>query len=272
MKRLFTLATVVVMMAAPALAADHPVTLKDVKRTDGGFDVWLNNSLPGTTTVDFELSKLTNAAPSVYKKSVVVPAGARVLVATVYARDRRQAFNYRHRYWYQLGDLNARPAETVYRLPFKGVGASKIMQGYNGKFSHQNSKALDFALPVGTPIVAARSGVVIRSVASYTEGGATPDMLGKDNNIRILHDDGSVASYLHLAYKGVLVPVGKRVTAGQVIALSGNTGFSSAPHLHFEVRVPESGRKSRSIATPFRTTTASERGELLVQGRSYHAP
>lgn len=272
MKLFLSLATAIVLAAAPALAADRPVAIQDVKRADGGFDVWADNTSPGPATIDFELTTLNNAAPSVYKQQLVVPAGGRVLVARVYASDRRQRWNYRHRFWYQLGDRTARPDGTVYRLPYDGPIARRIMQGYNGTYSHQGKQAIDVEMPVGTPVLAARGGVVVATEDQNTEGGPTQAMRNKANYVLIGHDDGTVAGYYHLAFRGVKVAVGQRVKTGAVIGLSGNTGFSSAPHLHFEVRVPENGKGVRTIPTAFETEDSGDEGVWLKQGQRYVAP
>src|SRR5690606_150933 len=72
---------------------------------------------------------------------------------------------------------------------------------------------------------------------------------GRANYVRILHADGTMALYAHLKPEGVLVRVGQRVRQGQQIALSGNTGFSTAPHLHFVV---QANRGMRLESVPFR--------------------
>jgi murein DD-endopeptidase MepM/ murein hydrolase activator NlpD len=275
MKLLLTLATAVTVMvaaAAPVLAGERPVALKDVKRADGGFDVWAESTGAGPTTIDFELTTLTNASPSVYKRQLVVPAGERVLVARVYASNRRQAWNYRHRHWYQVGDRDAQPDDTVYRLPYRSNAVYRVMQAYNGTYSHQGKQAIDFEMPVGTPVLAARGGVVVATEDQNTEGGPSQAMRDKANYVLIAHDDGTVAGYYHLAHRGVKVAVGQRVKTGAVIGLSGNTGFSSAPHLHFEVRVPESGKGVRTIPTAFETEDSDDEGEWLKQGQRYTAP
>jgi murein DD-endopeptidase MepM/ murein hydrolase activator NlpD len=86
--------------------------------------------------------------------------------------------------------------------------------------------------------------------AGFRAGGiASRDNRGRANFIRILHDDGSMALYAHLAVDGVLVRIGQEVTAGQRIGLSGNTGFSTGPHLHFAVQV---NRGMQLMSIPFR--------------------
>ncbi len=106
---------------------------------------------------------------------------------------------------------------------------------------------MDSPLPEGTPVLAARAGTVMQVVDSHDQGSL----------LRVLHDDGSMALYAHLQAASARVRPGQAVAAGQVIALSGNTGHSSGPHLHFVVQA-NTGLALRSI--PFRM--GSERGEL----------
>jgi murein DD-endopeptidase MepM/ murein hydrolase activator NlpD len=75
-----------------------------------------------------------------------------------------------------------------------------------------------------------------------------------NNFVLIRHDDGTLAHYCHLKKNGVLVKVGQQVETGQPIARSGNTGFSSGPHLHFCIFKTRSGRERESIPVRFRTT------------------
>ena len=114
-------------------------------------------------------------------------------------------------------------------------------KGFEGEFSHQDAEnryALDFATEVGTPVLAARAGVVMQVQDGYRGHGLDRARDGgRANSIRILHDDGSMALYAHLADGGTLVRVGEAVAAGQRLGLSGNTGYSTAPHLHFAVQV-----------------------------------
>jgi hypothetical protein len=85
-----------------------------------------------------------------------------------------------------------------------------------------NHEGIDYGVPVGTPIVAAHGGTVVEVRESSSYG----------NMIRIRGDNGTDTLYAHLSSFGV--QEGQQVTAGQQIALSGNTGRSTGPHLHFE--------------------------------------
>jgi murein DD-endopeptidase MepM/ murein hydrolase activator NlpD len=104
-------------------------------------------------------------------------------------------------------------------------GQSVIGGGWRGQGNHAG---LDIAVPVGTPVFAAASGVVSRASASPAGD------LGIFAAIQ--HGNGLVSRYLH--FSQLLVAPGQRVSKGQQIGLSGNTGNSAAPHLHFDLKVP----------------------------------
>jgi len=97
--------------------------------------------------------------------------------------------------------------------------------------------AIDFLMDEGTPILAAREGTIVYLKDDSNEGGSDPkyDDLKYLNYMTLKHDNEEYSQYCHLKYKGVLVKVGDKVEEGQQIAISGNTGFTSAPHLHFMV-------------------------------------
>ena len=139
-----------------------------------------------------------------------------------------------------VGDINATHDGNIkYLPPLQPAKQYRIVQGFNGNFSHTGSSryALDFAAPVGTPILAARSGVVIDTKDDGKKGGASSRFAKHANYVVILHSDGTTGEYYHLKYKGVAVKQGQEVQQGQLIGYTGNTGFSSLPHLHFGIYV-----------------------------------
>lgn len=123
----------------------------------------------------------------------------------------------------------------VYALPYQKGKSYLVAQGYQSLFSHAGDYAIDFKMKPGTKVVAARDGVVVYVRENKTTGGVGKKYVGHGNGITIKHNDGTYAHYWHLQYNGALVSVGDSVQQGQVIALSGSTGFSAFPHLHFEV-------------------------------------
>lgn len=116
------------------------------------------------------------------------------------------------------------------------------MQGYNGKFSHNtisSSYAIDFDLQVGDTITSADKGYVVGVIADYKEYGTSKAWRDNDksNYITLYHPhSGLFTQYVHLNYKGALVKIGDFVEMGQPIGISGMTGFTTKPHLHFNVK------------------------------------
>lgn len=152
----------------------------------------------------------------------------------------------------------AMPSDVDYRLPLE-LASLRIGQTPQGRFSHaddENRHAIDFAVPIGTPVLTARSGIVMQVEDAFSDA---PGKLAAANFVRILHPDGSMAVYAHLQRGSAKVAAGQRVEAGQVIARSGNSGYSSGPHLHFVVQV-NAGMRLQSL--PVRIIGAQ--GELKL--------
>jgi murein DD-endopeptidase MepM/ murein hydrolase activator NlpD len=125
-----------------------------------------------------------------------------------------------------------------YRVPFAVGAANRISQAYPDHFTHSTPDsvyAVDFALPDGSAVYAARAGTVINVRHDSFRGGIGAVMADQANLIEILHDDGTIAVYGHLHWDSIRVRIGQHVALGEYIADSGNTGFSSGPHLHFAV-------------------------------------
>lgn len=145
----------------------------------------------------------------------------------------------------------------VYRLPYADGVSYVVTQAWGGSFSHMGREhyAVDFAMPEGTPVHAARDGVVLAIEESNDSGCATAQCQGLANFVAIRHDDGTIGEYFHLQRDGVHVEVGERVMRGQQIGSSGNTGFSNVPHLHFGVYMTTSNGDQRSIDIRFLTSS-----------------
>ncbi len=124
-----------------------------------------------------------------------------------------------------------------YALPYSSVEHYVVIQSYFGKFSHYRGSssqyAVDFDMPEGTTIRAARPGVVIAFRDDSDVGGKTEKFKGSDNYVIIKHDDGTYGTYAHLKHNGVHVKLGQSLAEGDEIGLSGATGWADKPHLHF---------------------------------------
>jgi len=156
----------------------------------------------------------------------------------------------------------------IYDLPFKEGTKYKVVQGYGGMFSHKHKAALDFNMPEGTPVYAARGGMIYSFRDDNNEGGPFSKYEKKANYIIIKHNDGSFGCYWHLQKNGVLVKKGI-VAKGQLIGYSSNTGFVLRPHLHFAVKLKLNYEKDSFVRTKFRTTKGTQ---FLEKGETYEKP
>jgi murein DD-endopeptidase MepM/ murein hydrolase activator NlpD len=139
----------------------------------------------------------------------------------------------------KLKDCGLYPPQDIsaYVLPWE-PGTERLVWRGREHFARGNGGvglfAYDFEMPVGTRLVAVRSGEVAALREEFKDGNGE-DL--KENFVFVKHDDGTIARYIHLTHEGVLVERGDRVKQGQVIALSGNTGDTGGgPHLHFDVQ------------------------------------
>jgi murein DD-endopeptidase MepM/ murein hydrolase activator NlpD len=155
-----------------------------------------------------------------------------------------------------------------YQLPFDKGDRHRVVQGYGGLFSHSHIAALDFEMPIGTTIYAAREGVIFSYKDDSDEGGPFSKYKNKANYIIIKHDDGSFGCYWHLKKNGVLVKSG-RVAVGQQIGFSGATGQVLRPHLHFSVKRKLNYEMNSFVKTKFETSVGIM---LLENGETYERP
>ena len=152
-----------------------------------------------------------------------------------------------------------------YQLPFNKGDRHRVVQGYGGLFSHSHIAALDFEMPIGTPIYAAREGIILSYKDDSDEGGPFSKYKSKDNYIIIKHEDGSFGCYWHLEKNGVFVKSG-RVEVGQQIGFSGATGQVLRPHLHFSVKRKLDYQMNSFVKTKFKTSMGIT---VLENGESY---
>jgi len=218
----------------------------------------LFNDFWGPVEVELSLGEPVNvlSEPALPARFVIPAQSERTLVG-IGALDRNQGFSYRLELASVPGRPITKPIEDLIVLPPFSAGEEyPVSQGFQGTKTHDTPDsefAIDIAMPVGTAIHAVRSGTVMDIEEDFNRGGKNYDKYArKANHVRILHDDGTMAVYAHLDLASVSVRAGSRIRAGKQIARSGNTGFSSGPHLHFAIQ-QNSGMQLVSLPFRFRT-------------------
>jgi hypothetical protein len=117
-----------------------------------------------------------------------------------------------------------KPAKVEFYLPFPAGKTYGQMPSPHS--AAMNKHAIDFGMPMRSPISASADGWVMKAIESG------PDSGGQQNCLALQHADGTVTWYLHLAHKGVVPKLGEFVFAGDIVAYSGSSG-TSPPHLHY---------------------------------------
>ena len=234
----------------------------DIIETEQKIEFWLRNNKAYTITSTLEVKSrnLSSANSSKrrnkneYSKTHVLEGFQRRLALTLVPTNPQRSTRYSDSFNWTAGSMHAQhDVNYRYSLPYKKGDYYPIVQGFGGGYSHQGASkyAIDIAMPVGTPIHAARDGVVIDVVQKHNRGGASRRYAKYANYVVILHSDDTTGEYYHLKKNGVAVEVAEKVVAGQHIAYSGNTGFSSLPHLHFAVYKAKSHGDYQSLPIEF---------------------
>jgi murein DD-endopeptidase MepM/ murein hydrolase activator NlpD len=254
----------------------------ELYRDRGRIEQTVRNRYAVPVTLHWTIGALDNLEATTAVEGIVVlpaarePLGAGETVPLAELIRIDPALRYRRELYFQarFGDPRARPRGYVYGLPYPRGRTYEVLQGFHGAFSHRGSNefAVDFNCPVATPVIAARPGVVVATNARAQGSGTSAEFLDdrRANFVLIQHNDGTLGEYMHLAPSGVEVSPGQRVQRGQELGLSGNTGFSSTPHLHFQVMTAaDDGVAKQSFA--FDLAIGPHTVSEPVQGERYTA-
>lgn len=253
------------LLAAPDKEQIVSVYHKEVNKQ--GYKVLADNNLPVPVFIQLNFKTLQNyEADRHLPVAVVLPALAKQVELINLKAVKGKKHLFESSYKYSIGNpLNTKPDIGYhYLFPFEHGRKFRVDQGFNGKSTHfgQNQYAVDFDMPEGTPVYAARGGVIAEIKQDSNRNSRKP---GYNNYLLVYHSDGTIGNYAHLQQNGVKVQVGDHVKAGDLLAHSGNTGFSSGPHLHFDVRIPLKTGSRQSIPINFlnfdRTPIVPEAGQ-----------
>lgn len=241
-----------------AYAAKYPFSVV-TEKLGNEFEVVAKNHGPAPVAVRIEPVTTSNlASDQSWPLLAVVRPNQETRLALIRAADNGQPLRFSLQITHRTGNFFAtHHPSALYRLPYPDGKTYVVSQAPGGPIKTHNAPdsqyAIDFAMPDNSPLVAARDGMVIEIEDKNSVGGTDPAMFAMTNRIRILHDDETIATYSHLAHKGVFVQVGERVKAGTPIGLSGSTGYTSGPHLHFVVHeLARQGDKLAYVSVPLR--------------------
>ncbi len=239
-------------------------------------DVYYRNTFSpagAISTVTFEMkSAMDNLrSPVAFPLTMVARGDSPLKIATLTITDTTGRWNPNLYYNWSFGaPKSEHTGSVVYQLPYEREKKFRVCQGYNGPSTHRGEFAysIDWMMPTGTPVCAAREGTVAAIEDRYGEGKFNRSFIPKTNYVFIQHVDGSVARYCHIVQGGAKVRPGQMVRAGDVIALSGNSGYSAGPHLHLDVCHPIDGNHRETVPVAF--VTAFSKSETLLEGNVYY--
>lgn len=244
------------------------------KEVGRNLEFYISNMETFDMTVTIEFSVLDGLRADVLLPYINTISGEETIKAFMLSPvDENKGGTYTFSFFWVSGIMNAKHDDTfIYSLPYEKGSTYRVSQAFGGSFSHFGNEkcAIDFVMPEGTPICAARGGKVI-GVRDYYSGNGIDELYKNRNNyIMIRHSDGTTGEYKHIKTGGAKVKTGDIVEQGNVIALSGNVGYSTAPHLHFFVYKAIDGKTRETIPVKFRTTESD--AEILEAGQCYTSP
>jgi len=222
--------------------------------------------------VKLQFKELDNLKPDKDLESYTptIPGSAKnlkILTLSPIAADKSRNFNFN--YIYTIGEPEKSPdLSHPYWLPYRHGKRASIAQGNLGDGTHRGINAIDFNLKVGDTVFASRAGLVYDVKEDSDKGGNSMKFEQFGNYISVYHSDGTTAKYVHLMKNGAFPKIGDAIEAGEAIGLSGNTGYSSGPHLHFVVAHNDN---FVSKTLPAKFLNYKEALFIPIEGKSYYA-
>jgi murein DD-endopeptidase MepM/ murein hydrolase activator NlpD len=221
---------------------DAPEVRVSEQQTADGLRLIAENSYFCPVQISYQLQSMENVAANTAEQGLtVVPARSQAELITLSRGDVTMPMQFEYQFQVIPGNPEANhEPESLYRLPYASAESFNVSQAYPDQITHadpSSQHAIDFEMPIGTGVYAARSGIVIEVASDFFQSGTDLTVDGpRANVVRVYHDDGTMSLYAHLNWNSIRVVPGQRLQRGEYLADSGNTGFSTGPHLHFAVQ------------------------------------
>ena len=232
---------------------------------EGDIALIAQNTYYAPIQLAFRLAQIENVADRTPRDGFkVLPPRSETQLLVVGEAAQNVEMSFEYEFQFLPGEPGAEHhPDQPYRLPFALSSSVRASQAYPETITHtdpSSEHAIDFVMSVGTDVFAARNGVVIEVASDFFENGTDLNVNGpRANVVRVLHDDGTMSLYAHLNWNTIRVVPGQRVARGEYLADSGNTGFSTGPHLHFVV---QRNRGGALVSVPIEF--AGARGEPIT--------
>jgi murein DD-endopeptidase MepM/ murein hydrolase activator NlpD len=238
----------------------------------GGVALIAANTYFAPIQLAFRINGIDNVSAETPRSGLtVLPPRSEIEVVVVGKSVENRELRFDTEFEYLPGEpgIEHQPSEP-YRLPYALSSSVRVSQAFPDMKTHKDpasQHAVDFVMNVGTDVFAAREGVVIEVASDFFESGTDLAVDGpRANVVRVLHDDGTMALYVHLNWNSIRVVPGQRVSRGEYLAESGNTGFSTGPHLHFVV---QRNRGGALVSVPLQFQGANGAPITVTSGQSY---
>jgi murein DD-endopeptidase MepM/ murein hydrolase activator NlpD len=244
------------------------------RSTATGVALVAQNTYFGPVQVGYRLNAIENVSADTKRTGLaVLPPRSETEIVAVSRSVDNVNLRFETELQYIPGEPGAEHQPTQpYRLPYALSTAVRVSQAYPDTKTHTDDSsrhAIDFVMPIGTDVFAAREGIVIEVASDFFESGTDMQVDGpRANVVRVLHDDGTMGLYVHLNWNTIRVVPGQRVQRGEYLADSGNTGFSTGPHLHFVVQRNQGGSL---VSVPLEFANAGGVPVTLSTGGTYTA-
>jgi murein DD-endopeptidase MepM/ murein hydrolase activator NlpD len=240
----------------------------------GGITLFAQNTYFAPIQIAFRLRPIENVSPETPREGLrVLPPRSETELVVVGKVAEQVELRFDSEFQFLPGEpgVEHRP-EQPYRLPYALSSEVRVSQTFPDTTTHSDpasQHAVDFVMPIGTDVFAARDGVVIEVASDFYDSGTDLAVDGpRANIVRVLHDDGTMALYVHLNWNTIRVVPGQRVRRGEYLADSGNTGFSTGPHLHFVVQRNRGGALE---SLPLQFVGPNGSPITLTSGQTYKA-